>query len=298
MKIIVLLALIVSTLPAMARSVRFTGGADFKIRVFDGNVLREFLEIPVNAVIKYDEYSNIGRQRMVDRAGRTQMSGLGWFRVETIRIREQVSGRTQMKINQLNENSYHRSFYVSQSAVERFSRPVRGSQVYVDTYVPPTQYVPPVEIDVRPTFNAYDVCYVKAYDRYTQLEKKQKREQGAGKIAVGVFGTIAGIALGQSDDQVVSGIGTGIAVGGLFLTGLGMVEMASANDQIFVDSRCRSYYKRDKRVTRFNQRGQTCKTTRYYSRSWRREVQYFETTCSSSRKKYYSFKPHRDYWYY
>jgi hypothetical protein len=271
----------------MARTLKVTDYAGLKVRVFEngyGSPLREYLDLPRGTVITVDEFDTIGRQLMVDRYGNIKRSGRGWYRVEAVKLRGNVSDRALRKMRKLNRHSYDREYYVSQS-IERFSRPIGGGDVYV----------PPTDVVVRPTFDSYNVCYVKAYDRYTALEKKQKIEQGTGQTIIGIGAIVGGLILGQSSDQGAQVVGDILTVGGAFLTAVGMVNIASADD-VFIDSRCRNYYTLDtRRVRRFTSRGQSCVTRRYYSTSWNRTVEYFETTCGSY--NYFSFEARREFWF-
>jgi hypothetical protein len=148
----------------------------------------------------------------------------------------------------------------------------------------------PIEIQVH---EYRESCYDRAYNAWRE-ESERRREEGAAKTIIGTgLGVLGQIIAGVSDNDagraagnIVTGVGVGLAAYGMF-------EMASASfTPPHMMNQCRDFYYTETRPVVIER--QRCTTTRYYSNSWGRTHEYFETRCST--KTYYSFERNSHFW--
>ncbi|HXH31397.1 MAG TPA: hypothetical protein VNJ01_11335 [Bacteriovoracaceae bacterium] len=132
--------------------------------------------------------------------------------------------------------------------------------------------------------------YDRSYSRWSSQKQKQYN-QGRTRATVGIAATIGGLIMGQSRNSTVRNIGTGVAVGGVFLTAWGLIEMADAD--YYPPHRfpaCRSTYVGEERRVIVEER--ECVSTRYTGRGRHSSHTYYEVTCENkSYVTYDRFEP-------
>lgn len=122
--------------------------------------------------------------------------------------------------------------------------------------------------------------YDRAYQRWSEAKREQE-ERGRRRATVGILTTIGGIILSGSDNETVSTIGTGMAVGGVFLTTWGLVEMADANSTYapHLDPACSGSFRRETKRVVVERR--ECISHRYTEHGWGSSRTYYEVRCES-----------------
>lgn len=283
--LILLLSTVLTSQVFGAESYRLNRSIELK-RFYRG-VLEHIAVLPPGTEVTIDSRSKMGRGTRYEDLNRMIYPSRGeWVELIDFRLNFRPSRGSDLEYadHQVGRGSRHDRFYVS-------------DQLYsLASYVPPARpvYTP------RPTYtttsyNAYEVCYVQPRTQWVTVRDEQARA-GRRNTAIGVGAAVAGVLLGNSNDRGTRNLGTVLTVGGAALATVGLVQISNSKDPITTyNEDCRQYYTRDTQVRYVTIQNQRCTTERYYSRSWDREVEYFQTTCSNAR--YYSFERNSDFWY-
>lgn len=292
-KLLVLLGTMLTSTWLMASDVRLM--ENFEIKVYERGELYHVATLPAGTEIRVDDYDSIGPSLYENKNGRLQHSRRGWIRLDQVlnaHIFRRGSELSQVSFD-INRNSRRERFFVSETIFDG-ARLIGSGRVTVREEVVVTHTPARREVYVDHSFNSYDVCYLQPRQHLVTIKEGQAR-RGRRNTAIGVGIGIAGILLGGSDDRGVQNLGTAMAVGGAVLATVGLVQWSDSKSVVTTyDERCDRFYTRDTTVRQVYIEGQRCSTERYYSRSWDREVEYFQTTCSSGR--YYSFERNNQIW--
>lgn len=280
-----------------ASDLRMTSTLD--VKVYERGQLYHAGTFPAGTEVRIDDNYSIGPSLFETSDGRYLHSKRGWIRVKRI-LNPHIFRRgsyAEESAQNINRNSDYQEFFVS-AGVYDLSHDIRRlprERVVVreEVYVEPA----PIrrEVYVEETFtNSYDVCYLQPRRHLVTMKEEQAR-RGRRNTAIGVGVGIAGIILGGSNNRDMRNLGTAMTIGGAVLATVGLVQWSDARTVVTTyDQRCDRYYTRDTVVRQVYIEGQRCSTERYYSRSWDREVEYFQTTCSGNR--YYSFERNNQIW--
>jgi hypothetical protein len=138
--------------------------------------------------------------------------------------------------------------------------------------------------------SGYDTAFAQwqiQRDKQVRAGKKKARI-GIGLVAAGVLGNIV-----AREGTAINTIGDAALVGGVFVTALGLIEIADANDSVYYPHlTCTGGYLTETRRVVID--SQTCTTTRYtenyYGGSSR---SYYQTTCSN--KRYVTYETTTDF---
>lgn len=285
-RLLLLTCALLSSFVANALELRLS--SSIEVKALHRGELSHVGTLPASSVISIDEYDTLGSTFYETKAGDFRRSRGGWVRlrrIENAHIFRRGSLAEEISYD-INRNSRYEDFYVSEQVFEIGSRmrsevirerPVTRTEVYVDN-----------------SFNSYDVCYVQPRQHLVTIKEDQAR-RGRRNTAIGVGIGVVGILLGGSDDRGVQNLGTAMTIGGAVLATVGLVQWSDSKSVVTTyDQRCDRFYSRDTVVREVYLEGRRCQTERYYSRSWDREVEYFQTTCSGSR--YYSFERNSQIW--
>jgi hypothetical protein len=290
-KVLVLTVLFITGIDlAMARdSYRLNQAMDVKI--LHRGLLEQAVQLPAGTIVEVDFSDSIGPQRYIERNGRVVMSRGGWVRLRNIELNRapRYGSELEYGVSRFQQNSRFDDYFIS-SGIGQMASLIRSNRGYVTSA--------PVHTTTRTvtttSFNSYEVCYSQPRTVWVTQNEAQARA-GRRNALIGTGAAIAGILLSGSNDRGVSNVGTAIAVGGAAMAVVGLVQVSSSQNPITVhDQRCDQYYTRDTQVRTVYIDNRRCTTERYYSRSWDREVEYFQTTCSGSR--YYTFERNSQIW--
>lgn len=126
----------------------------------------------------------------------------------------------------------------------------------------------------------------RAYDSW-RIRNEEQRRRGQGRAVLGTAAAIGGLILRQSDNGVVSTIGTGVALGGTAIAAMGLVDMASSNMSLpHMNPICQQTYVTETR--RVVVERQECVTTRYSEQTRHSSRYYYEVNCQN--KRYVTFE--------
>ncbi len=144
----------------------------------------------------------------------------------------------------------------------------------------------------------YDTqCTTEYYDRsrsrWTAAKQKQY-DQGRTRTVVGIGAIVGGIVLGQSRNETVRNIGTGVAIGGVVLATWGLVDMIDSDIQPpHRITTCRDHYVGEERRVIVEKR--ECISTRYSERGRNTDRVYYEVRCENKTYVTYDrFQPWED----
>lgn len=144
-----------------------------------------------------------------------------------------------------------------------------------------------------PVYTSTTTCDVRSYDRALEnwrIRKEEQRKKGQTRAAVGVLTTIGGIILSGSNNRTTRTIGQGLAIGGVFLTTWGLVEMIDADITYpHMDPYCQTTWVSEQRMVVIEE--QQCVTTRYSENNRYSSRYYYEVNCSN--KRYVTFEEFR-----
>lgn len=259
------------------------------LKVYYRGVLEHVAQLPVGTQVDVDFMNRLGRVPYeTTPGGRIVHSRRGWVGVEGIRPvrRPHYGSDLEYAMRRVNARQYDEQFYVSE-AIPSLAHFVRAPR-------PTPPVVRPIHTPA-PGYNMYERCYVEPRTHWVTQKEEQARH-GRRNTAIGAGAAVIGLILGGSNDSGVRNIGTALTIGGAALAAVGLVQMGTAQSPVTVyEQQCDQYYVRDTRVRTVTYQSQRCTTERYYSRSWDREVEYFQTTCSGT--TYYSFERNPELWY-
>jgi hypothetical protein len=142
----------------------------------------------------------------------------------------------------------------------------------------------------EPVYRSTTTCDMAMYDRAHNnwsVRNEEQMRKGSKKATIGLITTIGGLLLSTSRNNTVSAIGTGVAIGGVFLTTWGLVEMIDAESTYpHLDSYCKTNWESERRTVIVER--QECVTTRYSERGYNSSRYYYEVNCSN--KRYVTFE--------
>lgn len=288
-KILTFIFLLSSVFSTAFANETFTLKQSIELKRFYRGVLEHVAVLPPGTRVSVDSYSKLSRGTQYEDVTRRIFRSRGeWVELVDFRLNFRPMRGTDLDYAQmdLERGSRRDRFYISETFYQ-----------FSDYFAPPR---PAPVYTPRPTYtntgyNSYEVCYVQPRTQWVTVRDEQARA-GRRNTAIGIGATVAGILLGNSSDRGTRNLGTVLTVGGAALATVGLVQISSAKDPITTyNDECRQYYTRDTQVRYVTIENQRCTTERYYSRSWDREVEYFQTTCSSQR--YYSFERNSQFWY-
>ncbi len=289
-RFLLLIGLFLSASVANALELRLE--SSIEVKAFHRGELAHVGTLPGATIISIDEYDTLGPTFYETKAGHVRRSRGGWVRlkrVENSHIFRPGSLASDVSFD-INRNSRREDFFVSEQVFEIASR----LRTEVRTEVIHSRPVTRTDVYVDNSFNSYDVCYVQPRNHLVTIKEDQAR-RGRRNTAIGVGIGVVGILLGGSNDRGVQNLGTAMTIGGAVLATVGLVQWSDSKSVVTTyDERCDRFYTRDTVVREVYLDGRRCHTERYYSRSWDREVEYFQTTCSGAR--YYSFERHSQIW--
>ncbi len=289
-KVLVLLGAMLSCAVANALELRLNSSIEVK-SLYRGELVHVGT-LPGATIVSIDEYDNLGPTYYQTRNGDVRRSRGGWVRLSRVE-NAHIFGRgtlAEQVSYDINRNTRREDFFVSEQVFEIGSRMRSEIRTEVVRPRPGTR----TEVYVDNSFNSYDVCYVQPRQHLVTIKEEQAR-RGRRNTAIGVGIGVVGIILGGSNDRGVQNLGTAMTIGGAVLATVGLVQWSDSRSVVTTyDQRCDRFYTRDTVVREVYLDGRRCHTERYYSRSWDREVEYFQTTCSGSR--YYSFERHSQIW--
>jgi len=271
---------------------RYRLSQPLEVRTMYRGVLEQSMELPTGTILEIDSFENIGRARYVTQNGQILTSRRGWVRVHNIELNRQPRYGSELEygMDRFLRRTSREAYYVSE-AIDQLG--VRLGRV--TRYEPIPQPRVQDRVVVRDTsFNSYEACYTQPRTQWVTMNQRQ-RSNGNRNALIGTGLAIGGLILSGSNDNGVRDLGRVVAVGGAALAVVGLVQVSNSQSPVTVyDTRCEQYYVRDTQVRTVYIENQRCSTERYYSRSWDREVEYFQTTCSGNR--YYSFERNSQIW--
>lgn len=139
----------------------------------------------------------------------------------------------------------------------------------------------PVERRVVVTNTCGPEAYDRAYNNW-RIRNEELRRRARQRTATGAIIAIGGIILGQSDNDVVSGVGQGMVIGGATLVTLGLVDASRADMSLpHLDPSCSSAYVTEVRRVEIERR--YCTTTKYTEHGRYSSRSYYEVNCESQR---------------
>lgn len=279
------LTLVISV--AQASTARYQLTTSMGVKSLYRGVLEHVAEIPAGTIVDVDLNDQIGPQLYEDEHRRTMRSRRGWIALVHIEPSRRVHAGSELDYAMERLRRDRRDIFISETVFDNahYIQPARRYVEHRDTVI----------TRPAPGFNSYEVCYAQPRTQWQTLNREQA-DRGRNNAVIGGAAAIAGILLGGSNDRGVRNVGTALTVGGAVLATVGLVQMSNARGPVTVyDTRCDQYYRRDPSPRRVVINNQRCTTTRYYSREWDREVEYFTTSCSGS--TYYSFERNNQIWY-
>lgn len=277
------LMLALSVLSAQANE-RFILNGPMELKVLNRGILEHVANLPAGTIIDVSSRDHLPPMRYVSDSRRILFSRSGWVRVDhfELNFRPRYGSEIEYAEDRMMRNRGYENFYISDVYLQRATPIIPDRR--------PVHYT-----TTRGNYNSYEVCYTQPRTAWVTVRDDQARV-GRRNTAIGVGAAVAGILLGNSNNRDARNVGTVLTIGGAALATVGLVQISNSKDPITVyNEECRQHYVRDPQVRYVTIQNQRCTTERYYSRSWDREVEYFQTTCSSSR--YYSFERHSDFWY-
>lgn len=267
----------------------FTLTKSVELKRYYRGVLEHVAILPPGTDVTIDSYSRLSRStRYEDVTRRIFRSRNEWIELVDFRLNFRPIRGTDLDYAQMDlERRTHRDRFFISETFTHFS----------DDFAPssPAPIYSPRPIYNHSGYDTYEVCYAQPRTQWVTVRDEQARA-GRTNTAIGIGAAVAGILLGNSSDRGTRNLGTVLTIGGAALATVGLVQISHAKDPITTyNDECRQYYTRDTQVRYVTIENQRCTTERYYSRSWDREVEYFQTTCSSQR--YYSFERNSQFWY-